>query len=133
MKKLRLGVAGLVALLLLSMTVVRATPQDANFVGTWEIATGGGQGGGGTRGGGAQVLTITQDGTKFRVSHKTPRGENAYDAAVSGNTISWTEERQGRGGNTISIEYKATLNGDTMKGTRGGARLSRGFTAKRSN
>jgi hypothetical protein len=133
MEKFRLGVAGLVALLLLSMTAVRATPQDANFVGTWEMTTGGGQGGGAKRGGGAQVLTITEDSTKFRVSHKTPRGESAYDAAVSGNTISWTEERQGRGGNTISIEYKATVNGDTMKGTMGGGRFSRDFTAKRSN
>lgn len=130
MKKFKLGGAGLVALLLLSMT---ATAQDANFVGTWQMTTRAGQGGEGTRGGGAQALTITQDGTKFRVSHRTPRGENAYDAEVSGNTISWTEERQGRGGNTISIEYKATLNGDIMKGTIGGGRFSRDFTAKRSN
>jgi hypothetical protein len=84
--------------------------------------TGGGPGGGGGNrggGGGAQSLTITQEGDKFKVSHKTPRDENAYDATVSGNTM--------------KIEYKATLNGDTMKGTMGGGQFSRDFTAKRSN
>jgi hypothetical protein len=140
MQKFRVGFAVLcVFALLLSVTAVQAARQDANanFVGTWEMTmTGGGQdGGGGNRrgGGGAQSLTITQDGDKFKVSHKTPRGENAYDATVSGNTISWTEERQGRGGNTMKIEYKATLSGDTMNGTMGGGQFSREFTAKRSN
>ena len=33
----------------------------------------------------------------------------------------------------MKIEYKATLNGDTMKGTMGGGQFSREFTAKRSN
>jgi hypothetical protein len=145
MHKFRLGFAGLyvLALLLLSVTVLRATPQDAGFVGSWEMTvTGGGQGGGqdggqggggGNRGGGgAQSLTITQDGDKFKVSHKTRRGENASDATVTGNTISWTEQRQGRDGNSMKIEYKATLNGDTMKGTMGGGQFNREFTAKRS-
>jgi hypothetical protein len=145
MHKLRLGFAGfyVFALLLLSVTVLRAAPQEASFVGSWEMTvTGGGQGGGqdggqggggGNRGGGgAQSLTITHDGDKFKVSHKTRRGENASDATVSGNTISWTEERQGRDGNSMKIEYKATLNGDTMKGTMGGGQFSREFTAKRT-
>jgi hypothetical protein len=145
MQKFRLGFVALYVLaLLLSVTAVQAAPQDANFVGSWEVTMaaggrggGGGQGGGGGNrgggGGGAQSLTITQDGDKFRVSHKTPRGENAYDAAVAGNTISWTEERQNREGNTMKIVYKATLNGDTMSGTMGGEQFSRDFTAKRSN
>ncbi|MGD0964884.1 MAG: hypothetical protein ABSA57_13415 [Candidatus Acidiferrales bacterium] len=140
MQKFRLGFAVLCVFgLLLSATAVQAARQDANanFVGTWEmtVAVGGQDGGGGSRrgGGGAQSLTITQDGDKFKVSHKTPRGENAYDATISGNTISWTEERQGRGGNTMKIECKATLSGDTMNGTVGGGQFSREFTAKRSN
>jgi hypothetical protein len=148
MHKFRLGFAGfyVLALLLLSVSVLRAAPQEASFVGSWEMTvTGGGQGGGqdggqgqggggGHRGGGggAQSLTITQDGDKFKVSHKTRRGESASDATVSGNTISWTEQRQGRDGNTMKIKYKATLNGDTMKGTMGGGQFSRDFTAKRS-
>lgn len=73
-------------------------------MGTWDMTMtgggggqGGGQGGGEGRGGerggagGAQLLTIAKDGEKFKVTHKTPRGDNTSDATVSGNTISWTE------------------------------------------
>jgi hypothetical protein len=148
MKKLRLGFAGFyVIVLLLSLTVFQAAAQDANFVGTWDMTvTGGGRGGGqgggqdngqaggGHRGGGgAQSLTITKDGDKFKVTHKTPRGDNTSDAAVSGNTISWTEQRQGRDGNNMQIEFKATLDGDTLKGTMGGGQFTREFTAKRAS
>ena len=144
MQKFKFGFAALcIFALLLSVTAVQATPQNASFVGSWDVTMtgggpggGGGQGGGGERrggGGGAQSLTITQDGDKFKVDHKTPRGENTYDATVSANTISWTEERQNREGNTMKIEYKATLNGDTMTGTMGGGQFSREFTANRSN
>jgi len=150
MKKLRLGFAVfyLVALLL-SMTAFQAAAQDANFVGTWDMTvTGGGRGGGqpdgqsggqgdgqargGHRGGGgAQSLTIAKDGDKFTVTHKTPRGDNTADATVSGNTISWTEQRQGRDGNAMKIEFKATLDGDILKGTMGGGQFTREFTAAR--
>lgn len=149
--------------LLLSVAAVKAAPQSANFAGTWNVTvTGGGQGrgqgqggaqgggqgdgqnggqggdqaGGGERhggGGGAQSLTITQDGDKIKVDHKTARGDNAYDATVSGNTISWTEERQNREGTSMKVEYKATLDGDKLTGTMSGGRASRDFTAKRSN
>jgi hypothetical protein len=148
MQKFRLELAAfyVIALVLLSTTILRAAPQDASFVGSWEMTmTGGGQGGdqngdqgqgrgGGNRGGGGgpQSLTITQDGDKFKVSHKTRRGENTSDATVSGNTISWTEERTGPNGNARKIQFKATLNGDTMKGTMGAGEFNRDFTAKRS-
>jgi hypothetical protein len=148
MKKLRLGFAVfyLVALLL-SMTAFQAAAQAANFVGTWDMTVtgggrGGGQGGGQADGqnggqaggghhggGGPQLLTIAKDGDKFKVTHKTPRGENTSDATVSGNTISWTEQRQGRDGSTMKIEFKATLDGDTLKGTMGGGQFTREFTA----
>jgi hypothetical protein len=158
MKKLRLGfgLCYLVALLL-SLTVFQAAAQDANFVGSWDMTVngggrGGGQGdgqGGGQRsgqadgqsgnqaggghhgGGGPQSLIITRDGDKFKVTHKSPRGENTSDATVSGNTISWTEQRQGRDDNTMKIEFKATLDGDTLKGTMGGGQFTREFTAAR--
>ena len=155
MKKPRLSFAVfyLVALLL-SLTAFQAAAQDANFVGNWDMTvTGGGRGGGqgggqsdgqsggqgdgqaggGHRGGrgGAQSITIAKDGDKFKVTHKTPRGDNTSDATVSGNTISWTEQRQGRDGNTMKIEFKATLDGDTLKGTMGGGQFTREFTAAR--
>jgi hypothetical protein len=157
MKKLRLGFAVIyLVALLLSLTAFQAAAQDANFVGSWDMTVtggrGGGQGGGQGSGqgdgqsggqgngqaggghhggGGPQSLTITKDGDKFKVTHKTPRGENASDATVSGNTISWTEQRQGRDGNTMKMEFKATLDGDTLKGTMGGGQFTREFTAAR--
>jgi hypothetical protein len=148
MKKLRLGFAivYLVAMLL-SLAAFQAAAQDANFVGSWDMTvTGGGRGGGqgggqgdgqnggqaggGHHGGGGpQSLTITKDGDKFKVTHKTPRGDTTADATVSGNTISWTEQRQGRDGNTMKMEFKATLDGETLKGTMGGGQFTREFTA----
>lgn len=135
MQKARLGFAGLcVFALLLSLAAIRTTAQNVNFVGTWDMTMAASdQGGGGNRGGGPQSLTITQDGDKFKVTHKSPRGEVTSDATVSGNAISWTEERQGRNGNTMKIEYKATVDGDSMKGTLSGGQFSRDFTAKRSS
>jgi hypothetical protein len=125
----------LFALLLLT-SAVPAAPQDANFVGTWQVTMEGGSHGGrgGNRhsGGGAQSLTITQDGDTCRVSHKTPRGEHSYDVTVSGNTISWTEERVRRNGVALKINCTATLDGDTLRGTMAGGQFSRGFSAKRS-
>jgi hypothetical protein len=136
--KIRLIHAGLWILAVLAVTTaLGAPPQDANFVGTWQMTMeGGGHGGGGgsRRGGsGAQTLTVTQDGDKFKVTHKTPRGENSYDATVSGNSISWTEVRERRNGGTMNIQCTATLDGDTLKGTMSGGQFNRDFTATRSN
>jgi len=137
MNKTRLLFAWFCAMVLLCLTALPAAAQGSKFVGTWHLSmTEGGRGGeagGGNRGGGAQSLTITQDGDKFKVTHTTPRGENTYDATVSGNTISWTEVRQRRDGGTMNIDFKATLDGDTLTGTMGGGQFSREFTAKRSN
>jgi hypothetical protein len=147
MKKLRMGLAGCcVVALVLSMAAFQIKAQDDNFVGTWDLTMtgggggqssgqGGGEGRGGERGGGggAQSLTIAKDGEKFKVTHKTPRGDNTSDATVSGNAISWTEQRTGRNGETMKIDFKATLDGDTLKGTVSGGRFTREFTAKRSS
>jgi hypothetical protein len=150
MKKIRWGLAALCAMALaLSMTAQRVSAQEANFVGTWDVTmTGGGhagaQGGGGGEGGAeahgggghggwVQSLVISKDGDKYKVTHKTPRGDNTSDASVTGNTITWTEQRTGRNGETMKIDYKATLDGDTLSGSMSGGRFNREFTAKRSS
>lgn len=153
MSKYRNHVVGFsaVVLLLMAVSAIQAAPQATNFAGTWQLTMerggggggrggngggenggGGGNGGGRARGGGEQTLTIAQDGDKYKVTHKTPRSEATFDATVSGNTISWTEMRRGRDGNSASIDYKATVDGDMMQGTMGGGQFSRQFTAKRS-
>lgn len=140
------------AAVLFAATIAHALPQAAtNFVGTWDItmsgggpggpggggnggAQGGGEngGGGGHRGGGSSSLVITKDGDNYKVVHKTPRGDVSSSATASGSTLSWTEEREGRDGNTMKINFKATIDGDTMKGSLGGGQFNRDFTAKRS-
>ena len=126
--------------LVVALAAIPAKAQNGpNFAGTWNMTMaapqgGGGNGGGGSgRGGGAQSLVITQDGDKYKVTHKTPRGDVTSDATVDGNAISWTEERQGRNGNTMQMQFKATVDGDSMKGTMNGGRFSRDFTAKRAS
>lgn len=135
MKKVSSVFAGICALaLLLALAALRTNAQNApNFVGTWEMTIQAPEGGGGNRGGGAQSLVIAKDGDNYKVTHKTPRGEVTSDATVDGSSISWTEERQGRNGNSMKIEFKATVDGDSMKGTMGGGQFSRDFTAKRSS
>jgi hypothetical protein len=159
MRNTKLKFAGaLVAAFMLVATLVYAAPQAAtNFAGTWTVdmqgggpgggggggngGGGGGQGGGGENGGGGggrggrgmgpSTLVITADGDNFKVVHKTPRGDVTSNATASGNTITWTEERQTRDGNTMKVTWKGTVDGDTMKGTVGGGQFSREFSAKR--
>jgi hypothetical protein len=148
--------AAVFIILVMTAGAIRAAAQTdtVNFVGSWQIAmegrgprgpgsaggpggqdgAGGPDGAGGRSGrGGQQVLTIAQDGEKLKVTRKSPRGDETFDATVSGNAISWTETREGRDGNSRSIEYQATVDGDTMKGTMAGGQFSRPFTAKRSS
>jgi hypothetical protein len=151
----------LVAVLALVATLAYAAPQTAaNFAGTWTVdmqgggggrgpggdgnnsgggnggnnpdnGNGGNGGGGGRRGMGPQTLVIVQDGSNYKVTHETPRGDNTNPATVTGNTITWTEEREGRDGNKMTITWKGTLDGDTITGTVGGGQFTRNFTAKR--
>lgn len=137
MQKAKWALAGICFFaLLLSVAVIPANAQNApNFVGSWDMTMAAPQGGGGNggRAGGAQSLVITKDGDKYKVTHKTPRGDVSSDATVDGSSISWTEERQGRDGNTMQIQFKATVDGDSMTGTMSGGRFSRDFTAKRAS
>lgn len=143
----------LAAALLLVATLAYAAPQTAtNFAGTWTVdmqgggggnGGGGGQaggqggdnsgGGGGRRGMGPSTLVITADGDNYKVVHKTQRGDVTSSATASGSTITWTEERQTRDGNTMKVTWKGTVDGDTMKGTVGGGQFSRDFSAKRGS
>jgi len=145
-RKIRFGLGSVCAtFVLLSVLALQVASQDAtNFVGSWQMtmlsggqgdAQPGDQGEGGHRGGatrGPQTLVIAKDGDHYKVTHKTPRGDKTSDATVSGNTISWTEERPNRDGGTMKIQFKATIDGDALKGTFGGGQFSREFTAKRS-
>src|SRR5580693_1313638 len=147
MQTTKLKFAGALATaVLLVATLAYAAPQAAptaaaNFAGTWTVDMQGGggrgpggdgnNGGGGRRGMGPQTLVIAQDGANYKVTHKTQRGDNTNPATVTGNSITWTEEREGRDGNKMTITWKGTLDGDTITGSVGGGQFTRNFTAKR--
>ena len=136
MKRKAALLAGLCAVVFAFALVARAD-DNAKVAGTWEMTmTGGGPGGGG---GGGQApppstLTIEQNGDKIKGTIKGARGETPFEGTVKGKEISFTVKRQGRDGNEITIEYKGTVDGDTIKGTMGitGGQMQREWTAKKS-
>lgn len=150
MKKIGLMLTALcVCALVLSVVAVQAAPQaPANVAGTWTLTMapmqGGGGGGGGNRGGGGggggtppgpPTVTFKQDGAKVTGTQSGGRGDISFEGTVSGNTVTWTTKRPGRGDGAPDIVtvYKATVDGDTMKGTATtGDRPARDFTGARN-
>ncbi len=156
----KLKIVGLFAVaVLFAATIAQAVPQTAttNFVARgndhdrrparWS-GCGGGQGGnggggqngdqgggnGGGRGGqrGPSSLVITADGANYKVVHKTQRGDTTSSATASGNTLTWTEERQGRDNNTMKNQFQSHRRWRLHERHSGRRQFNREFTAKRS-
>jgi len=115
-----------------------AAQSNANVAGTWSLtlAPAEGGGGGGQGGGGGapmpQTLTLMQDGTKVTGTMSGGRGGDVpVTGSVSGSMFTFSVTRQGRDGNTMTINYSATVTGDTMSGKMSGGRGDREFTAKK--
>jgi hypothetical protein len=137
MQKSRFILSGLTVLaLLLFIVVTRTTAQSEKLVGTWSVTLEANSGGGAAQeggGGGTETLIISQESGKYKVIHKSPRGEQTCEATVNASNITWTEERKTHKGETVKVNYNATLNGDTLNGTYQGGSYSRGFNAKRAH
>lgn len=102
--------------------------EPAKVAGTWEVASQGPQGPI------TQTLTIEQDGQKIKGTLKGQRGETAFEGTVKGNKLSWSVKRQNPQGAEMVIDYAATVDGDSMKGTtqrQGSEQPPREWTAKR--
>jgi len=110
-------------LLTLSRTLV-AQEAPANVAGNWEMTSEG------RNGPMTQTLTIKQDGGTIKGTLTGPRGEAPFEGTVAGNKISFTIKRETPNG-TFTLEYSATVNGDSMEGTVHSERFDRKFTAKR--
>ena len=104
------------------MLVAQEAP--ANVAGTWQMSSEG------RNGPMEQTLTITQDGTTIKGTLSGPRGDAPFEGTVAGNKISFTIKRETPNG-TFTLEYSATVNGDSMEGTVHSERFDRKFTAKR--
>jgi len=118
--------ATLVALALLAVLSVAAWAVDVS--GTWTLSSPGRDGTMMTR-----DITIVQEGNKLKVTLPPgPRGGDptTVEGTIEGNAVAWKVVRQTQQGEMI-IDYKGTVEGDSMKGT-----MSRGdqqikWTAKK--
>ena len=124
MKRKSLWWAGVCAVALLLPLASRAADEPAKVAGKWELSMEGRQGPV------TQDLKIEQDGGKIKGTLQGPRGETKFEGTVEGNKIHFSISRDTPRGE-MTIEYSGTVEGDTMKGTMGGGRFSRDWTAKR--
>jgi hypothetical protein len=103
-----------------------AADEAAKVDGKWEMTS---EGPNGTM---TQTLTITQDGATIKGTLTGRRGDAPLEGTVTGNKVSFTVKRQTQNGDTMVIEYTATVDGDSMKGKAHSERFDRDFTAKRA-
>jgi hypothetical protein len=97
MKKIALAAVAIMAIATLAVWA-------ADISGTWEMT---------------RDITIKQDGTKITVTippFREGMEPTVGEGTIEGNAIQWTIVRQGPQGE-MKIEYKGTVEGDTMKGT----------------
>jgi len=106
MKKAALAALAVMAVLALTVWAVDVT-------GTWEMSSPG-------RGGEMMTrdITIVQEGNKITVTMPGRQGRDPIvsEGKIEGNAIEWKVVRQGPQGEMV-MEYKGTVDGDTMKGT----------------
>jgi hypothetical protein len=104
-----------------------AADEPAKVDGKWEM-TSEGQNGPMT-----QTLMIQQDGGTIKGTLTGRRGEAPLQGTVTGNKLSFTVKRQTQSGDTMVIEYTATVDGDSLKGKAHSEQFGdRDFTAKRT-
>jgi len=126
---------------LVALVAVPARAQSANVTGKWEFTTASQNG----RPARTTTFTFKQDGAKV-----TGTGEFAFrrrnggqgdqqrppleikDGKIDGNKLTFSIELSfGGGGQGFTLDYAATVDGDTMKGTQSTPRGEVDFTAKR--
>jgi hypothetical protein len=114
-------------MLLIGAVKVLAADEPAKVAGTWEM-TSQGQNGPMT-----STLTIQQDGGTIKGTVTGRRGDAPLEGTVTGNKLSFTVKRQTPNGDTMVMEYTATVDGDSMTGKVHSERFGdRDFTAKRT-
>jgi hypothetical protein len=104
-----------------------ATAQDAaaNVAGTWNLTMTG------QRGTFESTLKLEQKDDTVTGTISGRRGESPVKGSVKGDTLTFSVTRETSQG-TVTMDYKATVSGDTMKGTASNERFSLEFTGKRA-
>jgi hypothetical protein len=96
-----------------------AGDEPANVAGTWKIAVTGGSGSA------EQTIVLKQDGNKITGTFRGPRQSGTLEGLVDGNRITFHVNTR------VALDYKGTVDGDTMKGTMTGKGKSGEWTAAR--
>ena len=114
-------------MLLMWVGNVLAADEPAKVDGKWEMSSEG------PNGPMTSTLTIQQDGATIKGTLSGRRGDAPLEGTVTGNKVSFTVKRQTQNGDTMVMEYTATVDGDSMKGKVHSERFGdRDFTAKRA-
>ena len=103
-----------------------AMAQDAaNVAGTWNLSMTS------QRGTFEQTLKLEQKGDAVTGTLSGRRGDSPVKGSVKGDTLTFSVTRETPNG-TRTMDYKATVTGDSMKGTAGNDRFTMDFTGKRA-
>jgi hypothetical protein len=110
---------------LLTASVAMAQDSAANVAGTWTLTMTG------QRGTFDQTLKLEQKGDTVTGTMSGRRGDSPVKGSVKGDTLTFSVTRETPNG-TRTMDYKATVTGDSMKGTASNERFSLEFTGKRA-
>jgi hypothetical protein len=118
-RMLSLRYLAIMSLLMCSLALAADAP--ANVAGTWKVAVTGGAGSA------EQTIVLTQDASKITGTFKGPRQSGPLQGTVDGNNISFHVATR------VPLDYKGTVDGNTMKGTLTGNGKTGDWSATRAN
>ncbi len=107
--------------ILLMCSLALAADAPANVAGTWKIAVTGGAGSA------EQTIVLTQDANKITGTFRGPRQSGPLQGTVDGNNISFHVATR------VPLDYKGTVDGNTMKGTLTGNGKTGDWSATRAD
>jgi hypothetical protein len=107
--------------LLFSCGLALTADEPANVAGTWKVSVSGGAGSA------EQTIVLKQEGNKIAGSFKGPRQSGPLEGTVDGKNISFHVSTR------VPLDYKGTVDGNSMKGTMTGNGKTGDWTAARAN
>jgi hypothetical protein len=107
--------------LLIASGLALAADEPAKVAGTWKVAVSG------AAGSAEQTIVLKQDGNKITGTFKGPRQSGPLEGTVDGKNISFHVSTR------VPLDYKGTVDGDSMKGTMTGNGKTGDWTATRAN
>jgi hypothetical protein len=108
------------ALVFLFCGLTTAADEPSNVAGTWNVSVSG------EAGSAEQAIVLKQEGTKISGTFKGPRQSGPLEGSVDGKNISFHVSTR------VPLDYKGTVDGDTMKGTMSGRGKTGDWTATRA-